>query len=124
MSDVLYLAWRYLAYHRFKTAILVASITLMLFLPAATRLLVDDSAAALTARADRTPLLVGAGGSPLELVLNSLYFHAEQPPALPFRVFSELRDTGLAKAIPMYTRFHSRGSPIVGTNLEYFRFLG
>ena len=27
MTDVLYLAWRYLAYHKFKTAILVLSIT-------------------------------------------------------------------------------------------------
>jgi len=109
-------------FHQLKTAILVASITLMLFLPAATRVLVNDSAAALTSRADQTPLVVGASGSPLELVLSSLYFHAEQPPQLPFALFEELRNTGWADAIPLNTRFHSRGSPIVGTSLKYFGF--
>jgi putative ABC transport system permease protein len=122
MSGALFLGWRYLVFHKLKTAILVASITLMLFLPAATRVLVNDSAAALTSRADQTPLVVGASGSPLELVLSSLYFHAEQPPELPFASFTELRDTGWAEAIPLNTRFHSRGSPIVGTSLEYFSF--
>jgi len=122
MSGALFLGWRYLVFHQLKTAILVASITLMLFLPAATRVLVNDSAAALTARADQTPLVVGASGSPLELVLSSLYFHAEQPPELPFASFEELRNTGWGDAIPLNTRFHSRGSPIVGTSLEYFSF--
>ena len=122
MSGALFLGWRYLVFHQLKTAILVASITLMLFLPAATRVLVNDSAAALTSRADQTPLVVGAAGSPLELVLSSLYFHAEQPPELPFALFEELRNTGWADAIPLNTRFHSRGSPIVGTSLNYFGF--
>lgn len=124
MSGALFLGWRYLAFHKLKSIILVASITLLLFLPAATRLLVNDSAAALTARAELTPLVMGASGSPLELVLNALYFHSEQPPALPFQVFSELRDSGLADAIPMNARFHSRGAPIVGTSLDYFSFRG
>lgn len=122
MSGALFLGWRYLANHQLKTAILVASITLMLFLPAATRVLVNDSAAALTSRADQTPLVVGAAGSPLELVLSSLYFHAEQPPELSFTSFTELRNIGWAGAIPLNTRFQSRGSPIVGTSLEYFTF--
>ena len=124
MRDVLYLAWRYLAYHRFKTAVLVAAVTLMMFLPAATRLLVADSAAALTARAELTPLLVGARGSELELVLNALYFHAERPPEISYTVFEEVRNSGLAEAIPLYTRFQSRGSPIVGTSLDYLAFRG
>lgn len=124
MKGALFLGWRYLAHHRFKTTVLLASITLMMFLPAATRLLVTDSAAALTTRADRTPLLVGARGSQLELVLNALYFHADRPPEMPSRVFSEVRDTGLASAIPLYTRFNTRGEPIVGTNLDYFSFRG
>ena len=33
MTGTLYLAWRYLVFHRFKTAVLVTSITLILFLP-------------------------------------------------------------------------------------------
>ena len=71
MSGALFLGWRYLAHHRLKSSILVAAITLMLFLPAVTRLLVEDSAAALTARAAQTPLVLGASGSELELVLKA-----------------------------------------------------
>ena len=33
MSDVLYLAWRYLVFHRWKTLLLIASITLIAYLP-------------------------------------------------------------------------------------------
>ena len=79
MSDVLYLAWRYLAYHKIKTMILVASITLIVFLPVGLNVIVGQSSAELTARAEATPLLVGAKGSPLELVLNSLYFDSDPP---------------------------------------------
>jgi putative ABC transport system permease protein len=122
MKGALLLGWKYLAHHRLKGAILVAAVTLMIFLPAATRLLVSDSAEALTERADETPLLLGAAGSPLELVLNALYFHPEQPPPLTHSDFTALRDTGLARSVPLYTRFHSRGDPIVGTTLEYFDF--
>ena len=122
MSGALFLGWRYLAHHRFKSSILIASITLMLFLPAATRLLVEDSATALTARADRTPLILGARGSELELVLNSLYFHAETPAEIDNRVFVEAQNTGLANFIPIHSRFHAQGAPIVGTSLDYFQF--
>ncbi len=124
MSGALFLGWRYLAHHRFKSAILVASITLMLFLPAATRLLVEDSATALTARADQTPLILGARGSELELVLNSLYFHAETPEEIENRAFVEAQSTGLAEFIPIHSRFHAQGVPIVGTSLDYFDFRG
>ena len=37
MRQTLYLAWRYLVYHRFKTAILVTAITLIFYLPGGLR---------------------------------------------------------------------------------------
>lgn len=122
MKGALFLGWRYLAFHKVKATILTAAITLMLFLPAATRVLVNDSAAALTARADQTPIIAGSRGSPLELALNSLYFHTGKAPAMPMRTYRDLQETGLARSIPMYTRFHSHKAPIVGTSLDYFAF--
>ena len=44
MKDVLYLAWRYLAYNRGKTAVLVASIMLVVYLPLTLRVLVASIA--------------------------------------------------------------------------------
>ena len=122
MKDSLYLAWRYLAYHRIKTAILVTSITLIIFLPVGLRVLVNQSADQLTARAEATPLVVGARGSPLELVLNSLYFESDMPELMRYAQVTRIDTTGLALPIPLYVRFTARGFPIVGTTLEYFEF--
>ena len=60
MKSLLYLAWRYLAHNRFKSAVLVLSITLIVYVPVGLRVLVGQSAAELTARAEATPLLIGA----------------------------------------------------------------
>jgi putative ABC transport system permease protein len=84
------------------------------------QLLVD----ALTARGDQTPLILGARGSELELVLNTLYFHAESPPEIEYSDFEAARSTGLGRFVPVYSRFNAQGAPIVGTSLDYFGFRG
>ena len=124
MKDTLYLAWRYLAHHRIKTAILVGSLTLITFLPVGLNVIVGQSARELTARAEVTPLLVGAKGSPLELSLNSLYFESDTPALTTYSESLRIEESGLAKPIPLYVRFRSREFPIVGTTLEYFGFRG
>jgi putative ABC transport system permease protein len=122
MKGELYLAWRYLAYHRVKTLILTTSITLIIFLPVGLRVLVRQSQEQLTARAEATPLLVGARGSPLELVLNTLYFESDVPATMSFSEVRRIETTGYALPIPVYVRFTARGHPIVGTTLDYFDF--
>jgi putative ABC transport system permease protein len=124
MNQTLYLAWRYLAFHRFKTVILITAITLIFYLPVGLRVLVEQSSQQLTARAVSTPLIVGAKGSPLELALNSLYFRSDVPQPSDHAEAARLEETGLARAIPLYVRFHARGLPIVGTSFEYFAFRG
>lgn len=124
MSDLLYLAWRYLAYHRVKTAVLVGSITLIVYLPVGLTSVVRESANELTARANATPLLVGAKASPLELVLSSLYFESDAPPSLLYAEVTRIQESGLADAIPLYARFQTQHSPIVGTTLDYLSFRG
>jgi putative ABC transport system permease protein len=124
MINTLYLAWRYLAFHRWKTTILVLSVTLIIFLPVGLNVLVEESATQLTARAGSTPLVVGAKGSRLELTLNSLYFDGAIPAPLDFSEAAKLRATGLAQSIPLNVRFRVRSQPVVGTTLDYFRFRG
>jgi putative ABC transport system permease protein len=124
MKETLYLAWRYLSYHRLKTAILITSITLIFFLPVGLRVLVDQSSQQLTARAVATPLIVGAKGSQLELVLNTLYFRSDYPEPIPYAESEAVQESRLARAIPVYARFQAQGHPIVGTTLDYFAFRG
>ncbi len=124
MTDVLYLAWRYLAYHRFKTALLIGTVTVIVYLPIGLDVIVDRGARDLTSRADSTPLLVGQKGSPLELVLNSLYFESGMPPPVRFAEVTRIAESGLARAIPIYARFRAGPDRVVGTTLEYFKFRG
>jgi len=124
MKDVFYLAWRYLRYNRIKTAVLVASISLILFLPAAMQMLVREAARVLTARADATPLLVGARGSGVDLTLAALYFREPSLPPMLYREVERIQKTGIAAAIPLNLRYTAGGQRIVGTTPEYFDFRG
>ena len=98
MSRTLYLAWRYLRFHPFKTGILVTSIALILYLPVGLRVLVNQSSQQLMARATVTPLLIGAKGSLLELVLNTLYFRADFPEPMTYAEVERVEGSELARA--------------------------
>ncbi len=124
MIASLYLGWRYLLFHRYKTAVLVGSVTLIVYLPIGLHVLVEQGARRLRARALATPLIVGARDSPLELVLNTIYFRSEIPEPLAFGEVGRLGEDNLAEVIPIYARFRCRSQPIVGTTLEYFRYRG
>lgn len=122
MRNVLYLAWRYLAYHRLKTTLLIGAVTLAIYLPLGLGVLLEQSAGQLMSRAEATPLVVGSRGSPLELVLNSLYFRSEAPKVTTYSEVDRIRESGLATAIPLLVRFRAREHTVVGTTIDYFDF--
>ncbi len=124
MKQTLYLVRRYLRANPGKSAVLVGSLSLLLYLPAGLQVLVDRSAIQLRVRADSTPLLLGAKGSSLDLALRALYFEGEVPAALEYRQVQRVRDSGLADPIPLHVRFRVGEHPVVGTSLDYFRFRG
>lgn len=122
MLDSLYIAWQYITYNRIKTCILIACITLISFLPMALELLLGESERQLMDRATSTPLVVGAKGSSLDLLMNTLYFGYEVPELITMAAADQVTDTDLAYPIPLYVRFKARGFPVVGTSLDYFDF--
>ncbi|RKX26673.1 MAG: hypothetical protein DRP45_02955 [Candidatus Zixiibacteriota bacterium] len=122
MYRTLLLTWRYMTFHKIKTAILVTCITLTVYLPVAVHLLVDDFQVQLMTRAETTPLVIGAKGSRFDLVLQSLYFDAQPPESIKMNEVSKIRNSGFALPIPLHVRFRARGFPVVGTTLEYFDF--
>jgi putative ABC transport system permease protein len=73
-------------------------------------------------RAASTPLVIGAKGSALDLMMNTLYFGDEVPEIISMEAAEQVTDSDLATPIPMYVRFKARGIPIVGTTLDYFDF--
>lgn len=124
MTDTLYLAWAYLRFHAGKSAVLTLAVALILAVPLAVHLLLGASEQRLVARAADTPLLIGARGSTLDLVMNSLYFTADRPAPTTMAAAEEVWAGGLAEAIPLYVRFQALGRPIVGTTLDYFGLRG
>jgi putative ABC transport system permease protein len=75
-------------------------------------------------RAVSTPLVLGAKGSALDLVMNTLYFDDEVPELITMQASNRVMDSELALPIPLYVRFQARGNPIVGTTLDYLDFRG
>ncbi len=124
MFDSLYIAWKYIRFNKIKTAVLVACITLISFLPLALQLLLGESERQLMSRAATTPLVIGAKGSSLDLVMSTLYFGDEVPELIAMDASERVADADLALPIPVYVRFKARGNPIVGTTLDYFDFRG
>ncbi len=120
MKDSLYIAWKYIAYNKAKTATLIACITIILFLPIGLEILLDESEHQLMSRAEVTPLVVGAKGSALDLVMNTLYFDDELPEFISMEAARSIKESGLALAVPVYARFKARDFPIIGTTLDYF----
>ena len=120
----LYLAWQYLVFNRLRTLTLIACVTLIAALPLSLEVLLAESECQLLSRAESTPLLLGARGSALDLVMNALYFDDEVPELVSMRAVDALWDSGLADPVPLYSRFRARGFPIVGTTLDYFDFRG
>lgn len=122
MSHVLLLALRYLRFNKAKTLILVFSVAVSIFLPLAVNLLVRDYQRNLLARANSTPLIAGAPGSRLDLVLHALYFRGQPARDLTMGDVDSMNASGLALAIPVIQKHTARGIPIVGTSLEYLDY--
>lgn len=119
MPPSLYLAWKYLSFNKLRTTILIACVTLVGALPLSLNLLLSASERELMARAETTPLIVGAKGSDLDLAINSLYFASVPPEPITMAEVAEIQTSNLAVPIPLHTQFRARNFPIIGTSLDY-----
>ncbi len=115
-----FLAWKYLSFNKLRTTILIACVTLVGALPLSLNLLLSASERELMARAETTPLVVGAKGSDLDLAINSLYFATVPPQTITMAEVNQIQSSSLAIAIPLHSQFQARNFPIIGTSLDYF----
>ena len=109
MKGLLYLAVRYMLFHRWRTIVLILGLTLTLFLPTSIHFLVDNFERSLWARSDRTPMVVGAKGSRFDLVLHALYFRAKTPELISMAAMQDIAASGFGSAFPIYATFRARG---------------
>lgn len=137
MSDALYLAWRYLVSAPARTWVLIFGSTVALFLPIFTGLAAARLQTTLLARAEASPILLGAAGGEFELTVASLYFRrptdagsgpgreADGGPApVPFGLVGRVDEAGYGLAVPLHVGHSAGGAPVVGTVPEYFEKRG
>ncbi|MEL6205303.1 MAG: hypothetical protein AAFR47_08335 [Pseudomonadota bacterium] len=122
--NALFLAAAYLRHHWVRSAVLVFVTALLLAVPLAAQTLLRGAESRLTARAEATPLLVGARGSALDLVMTGLYFSEDRVIPITQADADAVWDSGLALPIPLHTGFSTNGARIVGTSLDYLEFRG
>ncbi|MGI9472362.1 MAG: ABC transporter permease [Rubripirellula sp.] len=119
MRDCFYLAWKYLRHHRLTSFVLVASIALILYLPAALQSIVANAEQHFRFRAESTPLIIGPRGSSLELVLGGVYFDKPSDQVMRLAEVARVESQNQTKVIPLNTRFTARDCQVVGTTTEY-----
>ncbi|MBK3517805.1 ABC transporter permease [Carboxylicivirga marina] len=122
MIQSLYLGLKYLQYHIYRTIILIGAIGVILYLPLGLGRLISESETQMMARADATPLIIGAKDNATDLVINSIYFEQCNVEQITFSKANELDRLGFGYSIPFISVFNARNYPIVGTTLDYFRF--
>lgn len=122
MRESLYLAYRYLVYHKIRTTVLIFAIGIITFLPNGLQKLIEESEFRMKLRAESTPLIVGAKGSSTDLVINTLYFQREKIENVSMKIADELDQTDFGFSIPIFAAFSARDYSIVGTSLDYFDF--
>ncbi|WP_420326533.1 ABC transporter permease [Mameliella sp.] len=122
--NALFLAFAHLRWTWARSLLLVVVGALILSVPLVTQVLLRGSEEALTRRAEVTPLVLGARGSQLDLVMSTVYFSQDRAQPITRAAEDAVWDSGLALPIPLHTAFQTNGARIVGTSLDYFDFRG
>jgi len=120
VKGLAYLTWRHLVHRPYRAALLAACLAVALLLPALTHLLSRGFEEALLERSAHTPIVVGAQGPPLDLVLSGLYFSRSELETLPTGTWRQIARRPDLLAVPLNVRFTTRKAPLVATTPEYF----
>lgn len=122
--NALFLAFAHLRWTWLRSLVLILVGAVILAVPLITQTLLRGSEDALTRRAEATPLVLGARGSQLDLVMSAVYFSEDRAQPVTRAAEDAVWDSGLALPIPLHTAFQTNGARIVGTSLDYFDFRG
>lgn len=120
--NALFLAFAHLRFTWARSLIVICVGAMILAVPLVSQTILEGGEETLTRRAEATPLVLGARGSQLDLVMNAVYFSEDHAEPITMVASEAVWDTGLALPIPLYTAFQTNGARIVGTSLDYFDF--
>ena len=122
--NALFLAFAHLRFTWARSLIMILVGALILAVPLISQTILQGGEETLTRRAEATPLILGARGSQLDLVMNAVYFSEDRADPVTMAAGETVWDSGLALPIPLHTAFQASDARIVGTSLDYFDFRG
>lgn len=116
-----YIAWRYLWSRPLVSILTIVGVALGVALVSATLTLRRETEKAFERESALFDLVVGAKGSPLQLVLSSVY-HLDMPTGnIPYARYTALRNDGrVTAAYPVGLGDNYKGYRIVGTETHFF----
>jgi putative ABC transport system permease protein len=121
MLSIFFLVRRSLKQHLLSTTITVGAVALAIGLVMATFTISAQSRDAFTGGETGFDAVLGARGSQLQLVLNTVFHLETSPGNIPWALYREIRtDPRVELAIPYAMGDNYRGFRIVGTTLELF----
>ncbi len=120
MSD-LKLAFTYLRTHLLVTVLTVLSVALGLGLATIVLILSTQTKDTLKQETRYWDIVVGAKGSQLQLILNSMYYLDAPNGNISTDVWDHLRaNEGVGKIVPVSIGDNYYGAPIIGTTMDFF----
>lgn len=115
------LAWRSFLHRRKTMSLIVVSLFISFIMLLSLQLLKTELKRSFYSGVSGTDLIVGARGSSLNLLLNSVFHLGDAIQPMDWRSFNKLRqDRSVAWAIPIALGDSHRGSRVVGTSTDFF----
>jgi putative ABC transport system permease protein len=124
LRHAVFLAVRHLRHHRGRSLLIGLALFLVAFLPIAVDGLVDAGERSLRSRGDSTPMVAGAPGAPIDLVLAALYFRTPPRDRMRMGEIDALVEGGLAAVLPLVLGDRVKSAPLVGVDPDYVDLRG
>ncbi len=124
LRHAVFLAVRHLRHHRGRSLLIGLALFLVAFLPIAVDGLVDAGERSLRSRGDSTPMVAGAPGAPIDLVLAALYFRTPPGDRMRMGEIDALVEGGLATVLPLVLGDRVKSAPLVGVDPDYLDLRG
>ncbi len=124
LRHAVFLAVRHLRHHRGRSLLIGLALFLVAFLPIAVDGLVDAGERSLRSRGDSTPMVAGAPGAPIDLVLAALYFRTPPEDRMRMGDLEALTQGELATVLPLVLGDRVKSAPLVGVDPDYLDLRG
>ncbi len=124
LRHAVFLAVRHLRHHRGRSLLIGLALFLVAFLPIAVDGLVDAGERSLRSRGDSTPMVAGAPGAPIDLVLAALYFRTPPRDRMRMGEIDALVEGELATVLPLVLGDRVKSAPLVGVDPDYLDLRG